>query len=879
MNILSSLPFSLGGNTILKGLISTSNILSLREKQEDKLEFVLSNSAKELTAIPARRTSGRHNHLAHAEMDASAQSRTIHTMDESTADDRVALDADTSDRPIASAIPSKKKVRKKNKRKKNKAYQIEEQHNVIAAVTSDSATDSGASLQRENSAFFVINLPNGRKLRLFQADPNLCGYQESIASLTNRKAILQELCDGPAEELINQQKKCRTLIAELKEEIKLLLMPNPNVSESSTPQFLAKCTRGCAFTDIPSSMSESFNYLAIDDLRNESKSNAISDDANSMHIEFESFNRMIPAVENRKTYRHFLSRLRDNLCCIEENYNRAISKARDETKKKEIIINFLELRSKLGFKETDAVNIVSVQHSLPMDASHVLFNPLYISRKLSLFFAVILSPVQVPDRMVTKQIQISVVGLNCDVKKCIDYLKIMDLSGKTKLPLCPNKIAALIGPGGSVIRRVESNYFTSIIVGVDEIILYGSAENMEKVKKHLEMVTFKQVKERLIYKGIDVPILTYLALSRFRSVEVQSIGERTDTIVQLLRKEDAGRVTIRGKKPEEVFDAKKQIQALLGSVSFFPLSAKPLSAKVFLNRLEISSLRSGKDFIVIEQNDHELFLIGSKVAVSAALPAIQNTLQQLSNEPICLHLHRIQANQIKQNKSEEIGKLDVLVLFSQIDDDHCSMELYGQKSAVEQAQKIANDFIAACAAMESISLSAELSIIVRKDRSILRRIETLNGILLSTTRKEIILIGTPEGVRAAKTSIEQWLSEETVITESLPIEKNQIPILIGREGVSIRSIKAESLIQNISIDDTKLVVKLKGTKEAVERARKLIEKLLSRGDTISSISSVNIKKVNKERKITPVVQSISSPTDIDIYNEKVFPSLIESLSR
>jgi len=116
----------------------------------------------------------------------------------------------------------------------------------------------------------------------------------------------------------------------------------------------------------------------------------------------------------------------------------------------------------------------------------------------------------------------------------------------------------------------------------------------------------------------------------------------------------------------------------------------------------------------------------------------------------------------------------------------------------------------------------------------LREVETKHDVCVSVDRKEkgqsVRIVGTADGVVAAKKQLEEIISSSVGITLEIDIEWDEGRVIIGKGGSTVNWIKRESGVEQVKVEETeeKKKVVLRGQKDAVEAAQKLVKEVLQK---------------------------------------------------
>lgn len=157
-----------------------------------------------------------------------------------------------------------------------------------------------------------------------------------------------------------------------------------------------------------------------------------------------------------------------------------------------------------------------------------------------------------------------------------------------------------------------------------------------------------------------------------------------------------------------------------------------------------------------------------------------------------------------------------------------TLTLFGLPAAVQSVQQALASALDVCEERRQVAL-ATIPIIIGRAGANIKRLQQESGASFDIDRNagHVRVYGSKAAVAAAVAALDALLVEHGGSSE-LPVKAKQVPLIIGRGGATIRQLESDSgATITVSKDDG--VVRVRGSKRAVDKATELLQQLLSGG--------------------------------------------------
>ncbi|PFH34761.1 FUSE-binding protein 2 / KH-type splicing regulatory protein [Besnoitia besnoiti] len=450
---------------------------------------------------------------------------------------------------------------------------------------------------------------------------------------------------------------------------------------------------------------------------------------------------------------------------------------------------------------------------------------------------------------------LTVIGLQAPgVERCVALLKSLDEGmqpdkrEKHRVVVTGRTVGSVIGAGGANLRRVEEENDVVVWAEGNEMIVMGvtPAKIADGIRQLKEMMAAPVPAAGSGGNGTSmvlsftVPVARALGGPGFRPFIHKLEGEYecsvrapkggTEGVVLVLNagaenlaaaakaiKEEAEKLVVKTIRA----DNDKVLKLLKGSAPGFSASARE------------------KDYVTYLRGDNELTVVAPSGAIEEAVKAAEEGLLQLDRVTEQLTVPRSQLRVITRAKRAQIeestgvvfrpprngaqGGADAVFAFS------------GTKEQVEAARTMLETVLREEGYNESMSVSKEMTAALLADRGQgVRDLEEQFSVSISIERQNRCLVvrGNEAAVQTCLAALRERQAREfdedkdDLVVERVPVRKDQISAIIGRQGARIRKIQADSGVESIRIDDADGVAAVRGSAEAVAKAVKLIEEAL-----------------------------------------------------
>eukprot|EP00742_Colponemidia_sp_Colp-10_P012196 GILJ01013653.1.p1 GENE.GILJ01013653.1~~GILJ01013653.1.p1 ORF type:complete len:990 (-),score=175.13 GILJ01013653.1:234-2921(-) len=447
-----------------------------------------------------------------------------------------------------------------------------------------------------------------------------------------------------------------------------------------------------------------------------------------------------------------------------------------------------------------------------------------------------------------------IIGTRRDVDSARRPLKALidhTLAGPTVIKAEEYQMGAVIGKGGSTIQRIESESGATLDVDKEtcSVKIRGTIEAVAKAKRAVELVISNEQKLE-----IPVPADSIPGLMGKGGVNINNLAHENNVSIDIDRKKDL--IKIRGSKAA-IGQAQIAIKKLL-------VVSAPVTQSVELTPEQYSlftsdSLSNGRYVreqtnvsIESDKKTHTLTVKGIPAAVEKA----KTLIHSIASGRVYCDLPLLPKH-MEQIKAQNITKLQrdsrTIVTFTE-----SGLRISGREEDVHKAKTQLEQMLQFFFSKEiqtfPLDSGSMLLVSSPRGRTALKKTrddmnqQSGSPLILDIDRKRNCIVIRAEAeavVETVKSAIRDMLlrlesssnqnapsatgltngNAEMCVFE-FPIERHLVSRLIGRKGQSINKIKASSGLKKIDIDDAKGVAILRGTVEAVEKAKELIAETL-----------------------------------------------------
>jgi len=226
--------------------------------------------------------------------------------------------------------------------------------------------------------------------------------------------------------------------------------------------------------------------------------------------------------------------------------------------------------------------------------------------------------------------------------------------------------------------------------------------------------------------------------------------------------------------------------------------------------------QTGVDRVEVDGKGHQVIFLGTEEATASA----ELWLRDHSAERE-VTLRNAQIRMLIANKAAKLRELEAAsgVGFVEIDKEESTATLLGRSEAVWAAL----DWLKVSACVETVQLSSHQMAWLRGHkgahlRGHIEKLQEASGLAhvdVVEEQQEVVLAGEKSALQKGIA----WLdAKRTMALTVLPVEKQQLGWLIGKNGVHIKSLKQQSGIDSIQVSDTEDAVILSGSCDAVDSA-------------------------------------------------------------
>eukprot|EP01071_Lankesteria_metandrocarpae_P002804 Lankesteria_metandrocarpae@DN2569_c0_g1_i1.p1 len=751
----------------------------------------------------------------------------------------------------------------------------EQQEKVVAVVPTTAAAGSTAdndgvdlsSMTRQQKRMHKEKakkaerkrLANEAGVELFPKDEVEPERTKRLSTLTARFNTLQPLTDMPVSEILALFPNQRRELDELEKAV---------TNSVEDPSLRTKRPDGKTTTVT----------LVTDEITTIMKSGGGLTDDDKTHLQYLS--ERLCACISWDHYKKFKTALQKLTLDIHERRalnNKIADRARSENQRERVVDRIKSIVTlKNVEREVDAALIVSQTFNLSPEAASVVFTPA-VNRRVERCFECAIDPQMsnAPPGQPRVRTRTAVIwGEAQKITACVDFLSNADFSGRTRVALERQSVSALIGRGGSGIRKLEEEYTCFVLINSNnEAVLYGQKDDFQKVIKTIN--TIREEADRAPQTTVISGLTVYIAraLQSLLFAELRTIEADTQTVIRIAIGSPGGsegQVIIRG-VPQQSADAKNRVEVLLSRLTTEEIVAEPrILAKLYgADRVDSPSIASefvalrDASRVVIAKSDGRVIIIGESADTQLAKVRLQDLVLRASYTAERINIAREQLRIFTADVKREI-EVEACV--------HLNVNRQRDGTTVIQTH------LETRAAMQHFEFETDetrMELLRGKGQRI-RELESTFAVSLSLSKEKnshsVLALGPPDAVEKCRAAIEELdrqikEKEMNTLTKEIQINPSRVAVIIGQRGSTITRIRESSGIDRIDVDGGKLV--LKGLAAAIEKAEILISEVLDVDDSGGNVPPTVRKAVDAApKKSKPEKQHVPDHSSFD-----TFPSL------
>lgn len=255
---------------------------------------------------------------------------------------------------------------------------------------------------------------------------------------------------------------------------------------------------------------------------------------------------------------------------------------------------------------------------------------------------------------------------------------------------------------------------------------------------------------------------------------------------------------------------------------------------------------SEKQSITFLRGDGELLVVGpsSSPALEEAISAVEEGLAHLDRVVDHVNLTRDQSRLLTRARRGQIEEKTGVTFRPPRPNPQGGantggdlvVSFMGSETQVRAAKEMVETLLREEGYSDSLLVGREMTAALLADRGQgVRDLEEKFGVRVSIDRMErrAVVRGNTAAVQACMEELQRRRDaefpnekEENLVTERVPIRKDQISGIIGRQGARILKLQLDSGVDSMRVDDAEGVVVVRGTSEAVAKGVQLIEESL-----------------------------------------------------
>ncbi|PHJ24440.1 kh domain-containing [Cystoisospora suis] len=461
---------------------------------------------------------------------------------------------------------------------------------------------------------------------------------------------------------------------------------------------------------------------------------------------------------------------------------------------------------------------------------------------------------------------VMIVGLqNPSVEQCAAVLTSLDegmqpdKKEKYRVSVSGRSVGSVIGSGGSNLRKIEEE--CDVIVwaeGTEMIVMGASPSNIAKGLQQLKDIIASPLPSGggngsgssssggFTALNFDPQITRAVASPAFRSL-VRDIESSCQCSVRLPKAGAEGVILVQSSTEEGAAAGAKRVADVAGSLVVRTVQAPNDKMLKLLkgNAPSFSPSAYEMNSIAFIRGDGELLIVGpSSPALEEAMTAVEEGLSQVDRIVEQVRLTRDQSRLLTRARRGQIEE-KTGVTFRPPRPNHPQgnanagdlvVSFIGSETQVRAAKEMVETLLREEGHSDSLMVGREMTAALLADRGQgVRDLEEKFGVRVSIDRmdRRAVVRGSSPAVHACMEELQRRRDtefanekEENFVTERFPIRKDQISVIIGRQGARIRKLQIDSGVDSMRVDDGEGVVIVRGTSEAVSKGVQLIEEAL-----------------------------------------------------
>jgi len=475
-------------------------------------------------------------------------------------------------------------------------------------------------------------------------------------------------------------------------------------------------------------------------------------------------------------------------------------------------------------------------------------------------------------------------GVGGETAACVAALRALDFSERKVMNVTSKQAAAIMGSQQANARKLEKD-FKGVFINSDkgQVTIYGPTKEVKACHEQLQKNLVHEDAgkesptrtggagggERPAQTSAPPPLIRVdndkaRAMIGANGKNVQKLEADTGTLIKvnLARREEDGNddeaiatIRVTGDK-EKVEKARAAIDSFMKNLATCLVEAPAdVVARLYDGAWAASKgaskgkgggkaptskfgeLRETSGLTVVRKTKGVL-LLGEKADVDKWKVVLKECVEEASVAPLTIKVNNEQARLWSQERCESLKESTgarVQLIRRGKGGENSILEVTGSQEDKDKAQaeiEKAHDALGYSETIEGV-LPAATKALTLKGASKLRDIERKLDVAIVVDRKaqEIKVMGKKEAVEEARAELETAIAlAGSVVTKLVDIEWEEGGIVIGKQGVTVQSIRHSTGIEDLQVETegNKKRVMVRGSPEAVESALKMVQEVLEK---------------------------------------------------
>eukprot|EP00820_Chromera_velia_P006996 Cvel_19431.t1-p1 / transcript=Cvel_19431.t1 / gene=Cvel_19431 / organism=Chromera_velia_CCMP2878 / gene_product=hypothetical protein / transcript_product=hypothetical protein / location=Cvel_scaffold1674:31-7079(-) / protein_length=821 / sequence_SO=supercontig / SO=protein_coding / is_pseudo=false len=440
-----------------------------------------------------------------------------------------------------------------------------------------------------------------------------------------------------------------------------------------------------------------------------------------------------------------------------------------------------------------------------------------------------------------------VTGFDGDASAAVSHLRKLDFSGKTTIPVDSKTASAIIGKGGSNVKKIEADFGVFVATNANQVTFYGPKAQVETALKFVQL----QVDDQTSNQDVTVRTPIARALLSQQGAPVREIEKGSHTMVTIQKSStEQTKIVMRGRREDiqkaigllKDFEGKQTLKEIPREkaviAKLFPAGGRPEGegkspppSGGFRLHVEYQMLRDATPTVTFLRKDDRIVLVGPGPAVKEVQPQVEALLEKAGFSTLRIQLQREHIRLFsEENRALIEAQSGAAISMSRRQGDKPPiLEVHGSDDAKAKAKAIIDKRMETEGHFDTSSISeTAIDAMLRQRGAKVREIEGAHSVTISIDKKArtVKVTGAKEGVANAMKKVKALEDQKE---ETLQVEGAQRALVLGPKGTTIRTLRNIRGVDRVGLDEESLVVTIRGSAEGVEKCMAKLKEILEKG--------------------------------------------------